>query len=75
MENWTWEEIRVGRKMSKGEKRGRRMAKGFGATERPDGSIQPPPFSQNPGYYLYFGGMLILLIIMAIGFPNGCHAN
>lgn len=75
LEKWTWAEIRAGRKMSKGEKRGRRLAKSLGATERPDGSIQRPSVSDHPEYYLYFGGLLLFMIIMAIGFPNGCHAH
>ncbi len=38
-EKWTWEEIRLGRRLSKGEKRMRRAAKGLGATEKEDGGL------------------------------------
>jgi hypothetical protein len=63
MEKWTWPEIRAGRRMSKSEKRFRRLAKHMGATEKPDGNIQPPPAADNPGYYL-FGGLLFLMFVM-----------
>lgn len=64
MEKWTWPEIRAGRRMSKGEKRMRRLAKHMGATEKSDGGIQPPPAAENPGYYLVFGGLLVLMIVV-----------
>ena len=50
-------EIRAGCRMSKGEKRMRRLAKHMGSTETPDGGIQLPPAAENPGYYLVFGGL------------------
>lgn len=65
-ENWTWEEIRVGHRLSKGDKRMRRLAKHMGASERPDGSIQPPPLSENPAYYVLFILLFILMIVIAL---------
>jgi hypothetical protein len=66
MEKWTWDEINAGRKMSKAEKRGRRMAVAFGATKEPDGKIVPPAYDENPTYYLVFVGLLILCFVVAI---------
>ncbi len=71
-EKWTWEEIRAGRRIPKAEKRWRKIAKSMGATEKPDGRIQPPSEPENPGYYLFFGGALALLIIFGVAFPGGC---
>lgn len=71
-ENWTWEEIRCGRKLSKQEKRIRKLAKHMGASEGENGRIVPPKPSENPGYWLLFGGMLIFMIVMAVMFPKGC---
>ena len=65
-EKWTWDEIKAGRKMSKAEKRGRRVAIAFGATKLPDGRIQPPPAADNPLYYVTFGGLLVLFLLAAI---------
>src|SRR5947209_1313243 len=65
-EKWTWDEIRAGRRMSKAEKRTRRLAVSLGATKSPDGRIQPPPFAENPTYYLVFLGLLILCILVAV---------
>jgi hypothetical protein len=61
MENWTWEEIRSGRKISKSEKRMRRIAKGFGATERQDGSIKHTGESA-----LVCGLVVALMILIAV---------
>jgi hypothetical protein len=65
-EKWTWDEINAGRRMSKAEKRTRRMAVAFGATKMPDGRIQPPPVAENPVYYLVFGGLLVLCFLIVI---------
>jgi hypothetical protein len=61
MEKWTWEEIRCGRKMSKSEKRMRRIAKGFGATERQNGSIKHSAESA-----FVCGLVIVLMILLAI---------
>jgi hypothetical protein len=61
MEKWTWEEIRSGRKISKSEKRMRRMAKGFGATERRDGSLE-----HTWGSAFACGFVIALLFILAM---------
>jgi len=66
MEKWTWDEINAGRKMSKGEKRARRLAVAFGATKEPDGRIQPPPMHDNPLYYLVFGGLVLFGILILV---------
>ena len=47
--------------MSKGEKRGRRFAKSFGATEKPDGSLQHTPES-----FWACIGLLVFMLIIAI---------
>jgi len=62
-EKWTWDEINSGRKMSKAEKRPRRLAVSLGAMEAPDGRIQPPTYSDNPTCYFVFIGLLILCVI------------
>lgn len=62
-EGWTWDEIRAGRRMSKSEKRYRRLAVNLGATKGADGRIQPPPASENPAYYLVFGGLLLAAVV------------
>ncbi len=56
-EKWTWAEIRAGRRMSKGEKRARRLAKSFGAEEKPDGELKHTPDS-----------MLACILIFAVLF-------
>jgi len=66
MEKLIWDEINGGRKMSKTEKRYRRLAVSLGAAKAPDGRIQPPPASENPTYYLVFGGLLVLFFVVAI---------
>ena len=66
MEKWTWDEINSGRKMSKHEKRTRRLAVSFGATKAPDGRIQPPAFSDNPTYSLVFIGLFIFFVLVLI---------
>jgi len=65
-EHWTWEEIRVGRRMSKAEKRGRRMAKCFGATEDSAGNIRPPEGEGRAAYFLIYILMAILMILVAV---------
>ena len=64
--SWSWDEIKAGRKMSKAEKRTRRLAVNLGATKGPDGRIQPPAYSANPTYYLIFIGIFILSVIVLI---------
>jgi hypothetical protein len=63
MEDWTWDEINSGRKMSKGEKKARRLAVSLGAAKTPDGRIQPPAFDDDPTYYFVVVGLLILVVI------------
>ncbi len=65
-EKWTWDEINAGRKMSKSEKRTRRLAFAFGGTKRTDGSIQPPPFADNPMYWVVFIGLTLFAILMMV---------
>jgi hypothetical protein len=65
-EKWTWDEINAGRRMSKSEKRYRRMAVNLGATKRDDGSIQPPTFGENPHYYFVFGFLVLVLILVLL---------
>ena len=67
MEKWTWEEIRSGRKMSKGEKRMRRMSKHLGATEGKDGKIEHSPES-----FLACLAIAVLTIVVMVFFPDGC---
>jgi hypothetical protein len=70
MEKWTWDEINAGRKMSKAEKRTRRLAVSLGATKSEDARIQPPSYDSNPMYWFVFIGLLILSVlalIMSIG--------
>lgn len=62
-EKWTWEEIRCGRKLSKGEKRVRRIAKGFGATEKKDGNLEHTPES--------FFVILMLFLVSVLCFVVG----
>lgn len=66
MEKWTWDEINLGRKMSKAEKRGRRMAIAFGATKKEDGQIEPPSFDENQTYYFVFIGLLVIFFVALI---------
>lgn len=65
-ENWTWDEIKLGRKLSKAEKRGRRLAQSLGATKKDDGTIEPPAFEDNPLYYFVFVMLLILCFVALI---------
>jgi len=65
-EKWTWDEINAGRKMSKTEKRYRRLAVDLGATKHPDGRIEPPKYDEYPTYYLVFGGLLALFILVFV---------
>lgn len=65
-EKWTWDEIHAGRRMSKAEKRTRRMAMHLGASKGEDGRIEPPAFSDNPGYWIFFIVMLIFCVGIAI---------
>ncbi len=66
MEKWTWDEINQGRKMSKSEKRYRRLAVSLGATKSPGGRINPPSAAENPTYYAVFIGLLVLSIVVLI---------
>jgi hypothetical protein len=65
-EKWTWDEINAGRKMSKGEKRSRRLAISLGATKRSDGQIQRPALSENPTYYAVFIGLALFGFLMIV---------
>lgn len=65
-EKWTWDEIKAGRKMSKSEKRTRRLAVGLGATKHEDGRIEPPSFADNPAYYLIFAALLLFGIMAMV---------
>ena len=67
-EKWTWDEINQGRRMSKAEKRTRRLAVSLGATKASDGRIVPPTLADNPTYYLVFIGLIAL--IQAYVFPG-----
>jgi hypothetical protein len=66
MEKWTWDETNAGRKMSKAEKRTRRLAVSLGATKAPDGGIQPPSYSDNPMYYVVIVGLLVLCALVLV---------
>jgi hypothetical protein len=61
MEKWTWEEIRAGRKMPKGEKRVRRMAKSLGATEKSGGELE-----HTTGSVLAIVGLFVLMLGVAL---------
>ena len=74
-EKWTWEEIRLGHRLSKSSKRIRRMARSLGATEDENGRIIPPTGEEAPLYYLVFGGLLVASLVVAFFFPHGCHAK
>jgi hypothetical protein len=65
MGKWTWDEINQGLRMSKSEKRGRRLAVALGATKDSNGRIQPPTFADNPTYYFVFVGLIAFAILMA----------
>lgn len=65
-ENWTWDEINLGRKLSKAEKRNRRLAQHLGATKDSKGNITPPSAQESPNYYLIFGMLLIIFIIAVV---------
>ena len=71
-EKWTWDEINQGRKMSKAEKRGSRLAQHLGATKDESGRIVPPKFEDNPGYWIVMITVLIVIVIVMIFFPKGC---
>jgi hypothetical protein len=66
LENWTWDEINLGRKMSKSEKRIRRLSVSLGATKKTDGQIEPPFFDENPTYYFVFIGLLVLCFVLLL---------
>jgi len=63
LEKWTWAEIRAGRKMSKGEKRMRRIAKSFGGVEDKQGNIRAPEGEDRLGFTL----AMILIAITTLG--------
>lgn len=65
-ENRTWDEINAPGKLSKAEKRHRRLAVSLGATKHDDGRIEPPAFPENPTYYLVFGALLAFGILYLI---------
>jgi hypothetical protein len=67
MDHWTWEEIRCGRRMSKGEKRIRRMSKNFGATEGKGSKMEHTPES-----FLACLAVGIVTVVVIVFFPEGC---
>jgi hypothetical protein len=70
-EKWTWDEINACRKISKGEKRSRRLAVSLGATKSDRGQIQPPAFVDNPMYYVDFIGLILFGVFVL--FTSGKH--
>jgi energy-coupling factor transporter transmembrane protein EcfT len=62
-EKWTWDEIRAGYRFSKSQKRAIRLAVSMGAKKLPDGRVQPPTLQENPGYWLFFGLIALMMII------------
>jgi hypothetical protein len=65
-EKWTWDEINAGTKMSKGQKRARRLAVSLGATKDHRGNIQPPAFGDNPTYYVVFISLIVFGILVFV---------
>ncbi len=63
-ENWTWDEINAGRRMSKSEKRWRRAAIDMGATKDSNAKIVPPSYEDNAQYWHLFVGILIFMIVL-----------
>lgn len=63
-ERWTWDEINAGRKLSKTEKRWRNLHVSFGATKDSDARIVPPKYEDNPRYWYFFAGMLVLMLVI-----------
>lgn len=59
-ENWTWEEIKLGHRLSKAEKRMRRISKHLGGNEDKKGNVLPP---EGESSFLYYFVFLILLIM------------
>jgi hypothetical protein len=71
-EKWTWDEINQGRKMSKTEKRYRRLAVNLGATKHDDGRIEPPKYDSHPEYWWTF---IVLAIIVFVAFVFSVIGN
>jgi len=65
-ENWTWDEINLGRKLSKAEKRNRRLAQHLGGTKDKNGDIHAPEGSDSFLYYFVFGLLFIMSIVVII---------
>lgn len=59
-EHWTWEEIRLGHRLSKAEKRTRRLARHLGGVEDERGKITPP---QGEGQILYYTVFIVLMVV------------
>jgi hypothetical protein len=68
MENWTWEEIRMGQKMSRGQKKARRLVKSLGGQPDEDGILRIP----DGGGKVLAALLLVMMLAMAIFFPKGC---
>ncbi|WP_165253514.1 hypothetical protein [Paludisphaera soli] len=65
-EKWTWDEINQGRKMSKSEKRYRRLGVGLGASKDARGNVTPPSYHEAPQFYWVMGGLLVMALIALI---------
>jgi hypothetical protein len=70
MENWTWDEIRMGQKMTRGQKKARRLVKSLGGQPDENGHLRIPE-GQWANKVLAFL-LLIMLLAMGIFFPKGC---
>ena len=68
MENWTWEEIRMGQKMSRGQKKARRLVKSLGGQPDEDGILRIP----EGGGRVLAALLLVMMLAVAIFFPKGC---
>lgn len=72
MENWTWDEIRMGQKMSRGQKKARRLVKSLGGETDENGNIRIP---EGEGYAANRALAFLLLLFMiatAVFAPDGC---
>src|SRR3954466_7756369 len=67
-ERWTWAEINAGRRMSKSEKRWRRVAKELNWDQRSDGSSEAP--ANAVPFLVVIMGLMIFLGILA---PHGVN--
>lgn len=58
-EKWTWEEIKLGHRLSKAEKRARRIARHLGATEDANGKLNAP---EGGDKFLYYFVLVVILV-------------